>query len=247
MASSQSNQRLDIWLVENKFFKSRNSAANAIQAGGIILNGMIEKKISKKITTGDKVELNKDHKVYVSRSAGKLKYLIEKTNKNISDYVCLDLGASTGGFTQVLLEFGVGKVYAVDVGFNQLDPSIKEDSKVINMEKVDVRDLDKDLISSVDLISVDLSFISLDKALNEVFTNARIGTFFYILFKPQFEVGINEVNKKGVVKNSSLAWNSINKFLSLLKLRNFSEIKLFKSPILGKDGNEEWLIFAEKE
>ncbi len=247
MTTSQSNQRLDIWLVENKFFKSRNSAANAIQAGGIILNGKIEKKISKKITTGDKVEIKKDHKVYVSRSASKLKYLLEKTNKNISDYVCLDLGASTGGFTQVLLEFGVGKVYAVDVGFNQLDSSIKEDSKVINMEKVDVRDLDKDLISSVDLISVDLSFIGLDKALNEVFTNAKIGTSFYILFKPQFEVGINEVNKKGVVKNSSLVWNSINKFLSSLKLRKFSEIKLFKSPILGKDGNEEWLIFAEKE
>ena len=247
MTISQSYQRLDIWLVENKFFKSRNSAANAIQAGGIILNGEIERKISKKITSGDKVEIKKDHKVYVSRSARKLKYLLEKTNKNISDNVCLDLGASTGGFTQVLLEFGVGKVYAIDVGINQLDSLIREDPKVINMEKVDVRDLDKDLISSVDLITVDLSFISLDKALNEVVTYAKTATSFYILFKPQFEVGINEVNKKGVVKNSSLAWNSINKFLSLLKLRNFSEIKLFKSPILGKDGNEEWLIFAEKE
>ena len=119
MTISQSYQRLDIWLVENKFFKSRNSAA--IQAGGIILNGEIERKISKKITSDDKVEIKKDHKVYVSRSARKLKYLLEKTNKNISDNVCLDLGASTGGFTQVLLEFGVGKVYAIDVGINQLD------------------------------------------------------------------------------------------------------------------------------
>ncbi len=247
MKTSQVNQRLDIWLVENRFFKSRNSAVNAIQAGGIILNGKIEKKISKKVTLGDKVEIKKDHKVYVSRSAGKLKYILEKTNNNITDYVCLDLGASTGGFTQVLLEFGVGKVYAVDVGHNQLDTLIREDSKVINMEKVDVRYLDKDLISSVDLISVDLSFISLDKALNEVLIYAKAGTYFYILFKPQFEVGINEVNKKGVVKNSELAWNSINKFLSLLKLRNFSEIKIFKSPLLGKEGNEEWLIFAQKE
>lgn len=247
MTGSQSNQRLDIWLVENRFFKSRNSAANAIQSSGIIVNGKIEKKISKKIALGDRVEIKKNYKVYVSRSASKLKYLLEKTHKNISNYVCLDLGASTGGFTQVLLEFGSKKVYAIDVGYNQLDSLIRENSKVINMEKMDVRDLDKDLISTADLISVDLSFISLAKALNNILIYSKKGSYFYILFKPQFEVGINEVNKKGIVKNSQLTWNSINKFISLLKLRNFSEIKIFKSPLLGKDGNEEWLIFAEKE
>ena len=115
------------------------------------------------------------------------------------------------------------------------------------MEKVDVRDLDKDLISSVDLITVDLSFISLDKALNEVVTYAKTGTSFCLLYRPQIEVGINETSERRVRKTSSLTWNSINKFLSFLKLRNFSKIKLFKSPLLGKDGNEEWLIFAEKE
>ncbi|MDG2187828.1 MAG: TlyA family RNA methyltransferase [Hyphomicrobiales bacterium] len=239
-------KRLDTWLEENNFFVSRNIASNAISLGLVSVNGEVITKNSAKISTNDEVKIKKDHHIYVSRSANKLKFLIQKTSFSIVGLSCLDLGASTGGFTEVLLEHGASRVYAVDIGHDQLSKSLKENPKVINMERTDSRKINIDIIIATDLISIDLSFISLEKAIENVIVNAKSGTLFYILFKPQFEVGREEISKNGIVKNQLLVWSKLLKFREWLIDRRINKIKLFKSPILGKDGNQEWLFFGKK-
>lgn len=239
-------KRLDIWLEENNFYTSRNIASNAIKLGLVSINGKIIFKNSARVSPFDKVLVDKNQHIYVSRSAYKLQFIIHKLSSKISDLTCLDLGASTGGFTEVLLEYGASKVYCVDIGHDQLSSSLKQNPKVINIERTDVREVSLDIVKTCDIITIDLSFISLKKAIQNIVINSKSDTLFYILFKPQFEVGRAEIHKNGIVKNEILVWDKLLEFKRWLIDQSMDEIKLFKSPILGKDGNQEWLFFGRK-
>ncbi len=246
MSDSQGHKRLDTWLVDNKYFSTRNNASNAILAGLVSINGVKIKKRSTRITAIDEVVIDNNTKHYVSRSAHKLKYLITKTKSIIKRKSCIDLGASTGGFTQVLLEFDALKIYAIDVGQNQMSHQLIEDKRVINMEKTDARKIRIDIIQQSNVITADLSFISLRKVLGPIINSSKIGTSFFLLFKPQFEVGRDEIAKNGVVKNTEIVWETLQVFKLWLQHVKLGNIKLFKSPVLGKEGNQEWLVYGEK-
>lgn len=239
-------KRLDIWLEENNFYTSRNIASNAIKFGLVSVNGKIISKNSSKISRYDKVVVDTNQHIYVSRSAYKLRFIIQKLSSNFLGLTCLDLGASTGGFTEVLLEYGASKVYCVDIGHDQLSSSLKHNPKVINMQRTDARALSINIVKSCDIITIDLSFISLEKAIENLVINSKNNTLFYILFKPQFEVGRAEIHKNGIVKNEILVWDKLLEFKGWLIDQGIDGVKLFKSPILGKDGNQEWLFFGKK-
>ena len=246
MSNSQNYKRLDVWLVDNKYFSSRNVASNAIFLGLVSVNGQVTQKSSTKITQFDAVTIDNSEKHYVSRAANKLKYLITKTKIDIERKTCIDLGASTGGFTQILLEFGASKIYAIDVGHEQMANQLRKDQRVINMDRTDARDIGTDIIQQSSIITADLSFISLRKVLGQIVNLSNIGTTFCVLFKPQFEVGQKEITKNGIVKNTEIVWSTLQNFKNWLENINIGNIKIFKSPILGKEGNQEWLVCGER-
>jgi len=242
----EKKKRLDVWLEENNIFTSRNIANSLIKAGLVRVNGEIIKKSSFRVRSADNITIINENIIYVSRSALKLRYLIDRLSIGINGLSCLDIGASTGGFSQVLIEYGAKKVYAVDVGQGQLANLLINDQRVNNMEKTDCRYLDDQIIAKADLISVDVSFISLKKAMHEIFNKSRSGTIFCILFKPQFELNKKNISKNGIVRDTKLVWEKIIDFEKWLINRDMSSVKIFKSPILGKNGNQEWLIYAVK-
>ncbi len=246
MSNGQNHKRLDIWLVDNKYYDTRNAASNAIFAGLVSVDGVKTRKCSTRINQVHLVTIDENEKFYVSRSANKLKYLITKTKIDIKGKICIDLGASTGGFTEILLEFDASKIYAVDVGQNQINYKLSNDKRVINMEKTDAREIGIDIIQQSNIISADLSFISLQKVLGQIINLSTIGTSFLLLFKPQFEVGKKEISKNGVVRNTEVVWGVLQNFKLWLEQKNIKNIKIFKSPIQGKEGNQEWLVYGER-
>ena len=246
MSNSQNYKRLDVWLVDNKYFSSRNVASNAIFLGSVSVNGEVVQKSSTKITQFDMVTIDNREKHYVSRAANKLKYFVTKTKIDIERKTCIDLGASTGGFTQILLEFGASKIYAIDVGHEQMANQLRVDQRVINLDRTDARDIGTDIIQQSSIITADLSFISLRKVLGQIVNLSNIGTTFCVLFKPQFEVGQKEIAKNGIVKNTEIVWSTLQSFKHWLENINIGNIKIFKSPVLGKEGNQEWLVYGER-
>ena len=172
--------------------------------------------------------------------------MVTKTKIDVERKTCIDLGASTGGFTQILLEFGASKIYAIDVGYEQMANQLRKDQRVINMDRTDARDIGRDIIQQSSIITADLSFISLRKVLGQIVNLSNIGTTFCVLFKPQFEVGQKEITKNGIVKNTEIVWSTLQSFKHWLENMNIGNIKIFKSPILGKEGNQEWLVYGER-
>tara|TARA_Y100000590_G_scaffold425866_2_gene534291 strand:- start:8408 stop:9160 length:753 start_codon:yes stop_codon:yes gene_type:complete len=242
----EKKKRLDVWLEENNFFTSRNIANSIIKNGLVKVNGKIITKSGYKVGLTDNIALINESIIYVSRSALKLRYLIDRMSIDINGLSCLDIGASTGGFSQVLIEYGAKKVYAVDVGKDQLSDTLINDDRINNMEKTDCRYLDDKIIADADLVSVDVSFISLKKAVYHVLNKSRSGTIFCILFKPQFELDKRNISKNGLVKDTKLVWEKIIDFEKWLICIDVCSIRIFKSPILGKNGNQEWLVYAVK-
>lgn len=245
-----SSKRIDLFLVETGAYPSRARARAAIEAGLVRVNGSVATKVAQKITPGDSVESDGDIHDFVSRGGVKLDAALRTMEIDPKGEICLDLGASTGGFTDVLLRAGAAKVYAVDVGHGQLHDAIRHDERVVNLEKTHAKDLTRALIPDpLKVIVCDVSFISLKKALPAALALAAPGARLLALIKPQFEVGRSRIGKGGIVKpgyaNSYGVGEDIHEWLG--GQPGWKATGWIDSPIRGGDGNREFLIGAVKE
>ncbi|RXJ90908.1 TlyA family rRNA (cytidine-2'-O)-methyltransferase [Arcobacter sp. CECT 8983] len=234
--------RLDLYLTKHFDIQSRNKANELIKAKKVKVDGKIVTKPSFKIYEDNNIELLEDE-FYVSRAAYKLKYFIEEFNINLENKEALDIGSSTGGFTQILLEKNVKNVVCVDVGSNQLHERIKDDKRIVFYENQDIRTFKSE--KKFDLVTCDVSFISILNIIEDINSHAK--NEIIILFKPQFEVGTNiKRDKKGVVKDIKAITKSRDKFLDTCKLLGWNLKACAKSKLEGKDGNEEELFYFDK-
>ncbi len=234
--------RLDEAIVNRGLLKSRNKAKELIKNQKIKVNGKIITKPSFKVSQEDKIELLED-KVYVSRAALKLKNYLDKYNIDFKDKEVLDVGASTGGFSEVSLEKGAKKVVCVDVGSNQLDESLKNNPKIENYENTDFRDFEYD--SSFDVIVSDVSFISLLKLIKNIDKHAKDDII--LLFKPQFEVGKDaKRDKRGVVVDKEAIKKAKKNFEKECLNLGWKLIRSEESSIKGKEGNTEYIYHFKK-
>ena len=240
--------RLDLALVERGFVATRARAQAAIKAGQVRLRGQVASKPSDMVSDGDEIEFDPPEQVYVSRGALKLLHALDFFGLDPSGKTCLDLGASTGGFTQVLLERGAAFVVAVDVGHGQLAKEIESDARVRSLEGLNARDLTRgDIPEPVSFLVADLSFIGLLKALPPALALAEKRAVLVALIKPQFEAGPENVGKGGIVRDPALherICGDISRWLS--DDMGWRVLGLTQSPIEGGDGNREYLIAAEK-
>jgi len=229
--------RLDNYLVHKGFFESRNRAQNAIKESLVLVNKKILKKPSYRVLDSDSIEIL-ESKFYISRAAKKLEEYLKEFNLPISSAKCLDVGSSTGGFTQILLENGAKEVYAVDVGKEQLHHSLRKDSRVKIYEECDIRDFK---ISGFDIVVSDVSFISLNYIIDSINSIAKKRAYITLLFKPQFEVGSNiKRDSKGVVLDNRAIENAKKSFLDNTKKLNWKLIDSRISKLKGKEGNIEY-------
>ncbi len=240
--------RLDRALVERGILPTRARAQAAIKAGQVRIDGAPASKASQSVAEGASLSVEGLDQQWVSRAAQKLVGALDVFLVNPEGLVALDVGASTGGFTQVLLANGAAKVYAVDVGHGQLAPEVAEDVRAISLEKTNAKELTADLIPDpIDLIVSDVSFIGLEKALPVPLSFAPPGAELIALIKPQFEVGPGKVGKGGIVKDSGLHAQVCERIEGWLQNEMGWVVKgLIDSPIEGSDGNKEFLIYAEK-
>ncbi|WP_411817267.1 TlyA family RNA methyltransferase [Hyphococcus sp. DH-69] len=240
--------RLDQYLTQNGFFESRARAQEAITAGLVLIGGNIATKAAQKVPDGAEVRIIGAVHDYVSRGGLKLEAALDAFDFNPHDKTCLDLGASTGGFCDVLLRRGATRVYAVDVGQGQLHPRIVADDRVINLEKTHAKDLNPAIIPDpIDLIVCDVSFISLKKALPFALALAGERAMLAALVKPQFEVGKAGLGKGGIVKPglSEPVPDDITAWVN--EQAGWSVVTTIDSPIAGGDGNKEFLLGATKQ
>jgi 23S rRNA (cytidine1920-2'-O)/16S rRNA (cytidine1409-2'-O)-methyltransferase len=247
-AMNAGSSRLDLWLVQSGAFPSRARAQAAVKAGLVSINGAVADKVSAMVQPGATVTVSGDVHDYVSRSGVKLAAALEAFAISARDKVCLDLGASTGGFTDVLLRAGAAKVYAVDVGSGQLHASLTDNARVVNLEKTHAKDLARAVIpEAIDLLVCDVSFISLKKALPSAMALCAPKTALVALIKPQFEVGPERIGKGGIVTASADEIASmIADIGGWIEAQGWRVRGVIDSPILGGDGNREFLIGATK-
>ena len=234
--------RLDNYLVENKFIESRNRAQTIIKDSFVSVNDKVINKSSYKVSLDDKISI-KEHKSYVSRSAHKLDEFLNELTLNVKGRVVLDIGSSTGGFTQVLLEREVAEVSAVDVGRDQLHKSLREDKRVHSYEACDIRDFKSD--KEFDLVVSDVAFISLLNILGDV---DRLATKdIILLFKPQFEVGREaKRDNNGVVLDKKAISNAMIIFEDACKLKGWKLVAKSPSKLTGKEGNLEYCYYYQR-
>ena len=235
--------RLDVELVTRQMAKSRNVAQQIIKEGIVFVNGKASAKASSEVNENDNIELKGDLPKYVGRGGLKLEKAISEFGIDLTHKVCIDIGASTGGFTDCMLQNGASLVYAVDVGRDQLDIALKNDSRVISLEQTDIREAKGKIPEKADFISIDVSFISLKAVLPFAVDLLNLTGSIAALIKPQFEVGKSGLGKNGIVKDPKLrekAVNEIKEFVSFMGLKIAGTVQ---SPIAGGDGNIEYLIY----
>ena len=234
--------RLDNYLVEKEFVESRNKAQRIIKDGLVLINAKVIQKSSYKVEESDVITVS-EYKSYVSRSAYKLLYFLEEIGLDTKAKIALDIGSSTGGFTQVLLEAGVKEVSCVDVGTEQLHLSLREDKRVAVHEQCDIREFQSS--KEFDLVVSDVAFISLLHILDAV---DRLATRdIILLFKPQFEVGRNvKRDKNGVVQDKKAIANAMQKFEDACSLKGWQLKVKSPSQLTGKEGNLEYCYYFSK-
>ena len=243
----ENKERLDVLLVQRGILLSRERAKENISAGNVFVDGIMINKCGRKIDLCASIEFKGKDLPFVSRGGLKLQKAIVSFGIDLEDKICLDIGASTGGFTDCMLSYGACKVYAIDVGTNQLDPKLRSNEKVVSMENTNIRYLTVDSIGELaDFASIDVSFISLEKVIPNLINLLKEDGSAVALLKPQFEVGVGIVNKKGVVKKPSDHVEAIGKVLNLLKSLNIKIIDVSYSCIKGPNGNIEYLIYFTK-
>lgn len=241
-------QRLDSILKDLNIFESREKAQKAIKQGQVKVNGKIYSSPSQKFDKLEKnqIEIQEEANKYVSRGAFKLVKALETFNISVSGKIATDIGSSTGGFSDVLLQNGIKKIYAIDVGKNQLHEKIKSNKKVVSMEETDFRTIKKSQILGTNLVVIDVSFISIlpiVQKLKELFKNSSVEVVS--LIKPQFECGKDIAKKyKGVIKDPKIHKQVIKNVLSFWKKNGFKIKDITSSPIKGGDGNSEYLLYT---
>ena len=240
--------RLDVALVEQGFAESREKAKAIIMSGIVFVNNQKSDKAGNTVKPDDVIEVRGKTLKYVSRGGLKLEKAMQVFPINLENTVCADIGASTGGFTDCMLQNDAKKVYAVDVGYGQLAWKLRSDDRVVNMERTNIRYIDFDLITDeIDFISIDVAFISLKLVLPVAFKLLKQTGELVALIKPQFEAGKEEVGKKGVVRDISIHRKVINEILEFSLETGFSVLNLEYSPIKGPEGNIEFLLYLKKD
>ncbi len=240
-------KRIDLYLVENGYAQSRERAKLMIKNNGVLINGKNISKPSATVAKDDCVEVVVKDLNYVGRGALKLEQAFTSFDFDINSKVCADIGASTGGFTEVMLDNDAKKVYAIDVGHDQLADKLINDNRVINCEGTNVKNLTREFFNEdVSFMSVDLSFISLKLVLKILYDCLCDNGEIIILIKPQFEAGKKALNKKGIVKDRKTHVVVLSDVLNFARMCGFNLLGLTFSSIRGGDGNIEYLAFLGK-
>lgn len=236
-------ERLDVLVTDLGLFDTREKAKRAIMAGLVLVNGRIEDKAGTRVDTEATLEIKGQACPYVSRGGFKLEKMIRETGLDLSGFHCADVGASTGGFTDCMLQNGALRVYSVDVGYGQLDWKLRNDPRVVNMERTNFRELAEDAIPELlDLVSIDVSFISLRLILPNAVKILKPGGHLLALIKPQFEAGREAVGKNGVVRDPAVHESVIRYVLKQATELGIHIEYLSFSPIKGPKGNIEFLM-----
>ena len=237
--------RLDSLLLARGLAETKSKAQALIMAGEVSVNGQVITKPGKLVSQDVKLELT-EKLPFVSRGGIKLSFALDEFKLDVGSLVVMDVGASTGGFTDCLLQRGAKRVYTIDVGYGQLDYKLRNDPRVVVMERVNAR-YPFSLPEKVNMATIDLSFISVTKVIPSLLVHLTRPGFLLILFKPQFEARKEEVGKKGVIKAPILHARILGRFLWWAINQNLRLLDLVASPILGAEGNKEFLILLEVE
>ena len=241
-------KRLDLLLVEREFFETREKAKREIMVGNVIVNEQVVTKAGTMFKDNDELNIRiKDKLKYVSRGGLKLEKAIKTWDLDFSDKLVLDIGASTGGFTDCALQNGARRVYSVDVGKNQLDWKLRNNEKVVSLEEMHIKDLKEEDIGNekADFIVIDVSFISLTKVIPYFEKFLKKNGKIIMLVKPQFEVGREKIGRNGVVENEEYHDEAIKKIISFSKECGYELAGVGDSPIKGAKGNKEFLMLLK--
>ncbi len=241
-------ERLDIRLVSAGLAPSRERAKTMIMEGIVFVDGQREDKPGTQVAEEAAVEIRGKTLAYVSRGGLKLEKAMQTFPIALDGRVCMDIGASTGGFTDCMLQNGAARVYAVDVGYGQLAWSLRQDPRVVVMEKTNIRYVTpQDIPEPLDFASVDVSFISLEKVLPAAYALLKEGAAMVCLIKPQFEAGREKVGKKGVVRDPAVHTEVIERVVHMARGLGFAPLGLTFSPVKGPEGNIEYLVWLRKD
>ncbi len=245
---AQNKERLDAAVFSRGLAESRSKACALIMAGQVYVNGQKASKAGMSVTLQDKIDVRGEKLPFVSRGGLKLDKAIRVFALRLEGLVCMDIGASTGGFTDCMLQNGAKKVYSIDVGYGQLAWKLRTDSRVVNMERTNFRYLTpEDIPETPDFASVDVSFISLKIILPVLYTLLKENGSCVCLVKPQFEAGREHVGKKGVVRDPAVHREVLQTVADFAFTQGFSVLSADYSPIRGPEGNIEYLLLLRKE
>lgn len=242
--------RLDVYLTEKGMCPSRTAAKNLINIGGVTVNGKPAVKVSLEVSDTDDIGLvDIMLPKYVGRGGQKLEEALRVWDISLEGLVCVDIGASTGGFTDCMLQSGALKVFAVDVGRDQLHERLRNDSRVVSLEQTDIRDFEISEfgVEAADFIGTDVSFISLRLILPHIFRLLKDGGKAVALIKPQFEAGRENLSKNGIVRSESVRLKCVENIRKFAEECGFDIIGITQSPILGGSGNTEYLLGLDKK
>jgi len=240
-------ERLDVLLVKRNLAESREKAKAYIMAGNVFVDGVREDKAGSSFEETVQIEVKGLAMKYVSRGGFKLEKAVDQFGVNLEGKTCMDVGSSTGGFTDCMLQNGAVKVFAIDVGTNQLAWKLRTDERVVSMEKTNIRYVTpEDIGQLVEFVSIDVAFISLTKVLGPVYELMAENAEIVCLIKPQFEAGREKVGKKGVVRDKKVHEEVIMAVTSFAAATGFELLHLDYSPIKGPEGNIEYLLYARK-
>ncbi len=242
-----SRVRIDRLLVEKGLVDSRERASRLVLAGDVLIDGQRVTKVAALVLPDAEIEI-RGRSPYVSRGGEKLVHALDHFNVSVNERICIDVGASTGGFTDCLLQRGAARVYAVDVGSGQLDAKLRKDPRVVVMEKMNARTLDPRLFDEPpSLAAVDVAFISLEKVLPAVFAVLAPRSEVVALVKPQFEVGREQVGKGGVVRDPALHRAVVQRLARYAVLRGWHVLGVTASPLRGPKGNREFFLHVSRQ
>lgn len=247
MKEKKKKERLDVLLVKRGLAESREKAKAIIMTGNVFVEEQREDKAGSTFAEDAQIRIKGTPMKYVSRGGYKLEKAMELWHVPLQDKLCMDVGSSTGGFTDCMLQNGAVKVYAIDVGTNQLAWKLRQDERVVSMEKTNIRYVTpEDIADPIDFSSIDVAFISLTKVLIPVWNLLKNGGRVVCLVKPQFEAGREKVGKKGVVRDNKVHEEVVCHIMTYALSMGFEILGLSYSPIKGPEGNIEYLLYIEK-
>ena len=245
---SEKKERLDVLLVNKGIITSRERAKTCIMAGEVFVNGQRVDKAGEKVSVDSQIEYRGEKLKYVSRGGLKLEKAMKVYPINLENKVCMDIGASTGGFTDCMLQNGAKKVFSVDVGYGQFAWKLRCDERVVCMERTNIRYVTpEDIKELLDFASIDVSFISLRTIMPAVINLLKPTGEVVALIKPQFEAGRENVGKKGVVRDINVHKDVVKNIVEFLLSKNLNVLGISYSPIKGPEGNIEYLVYFTKD